>query len=35
MPSQIIRETTSLTFQGVTFDNNLKWHEHMDYIKNK
>ena len=35
MYNQIILETSSLKFLGVIIDNNLTWHEHIVYIKNK
>ena len=33
--NQTIFETNSLKFLGVIIDNNLKWHAHIGYIKNK
>ena len=35
MYNQIIIETSSLKFLWVIIDNNLTWHEHIVYIKNK
>ena len=35
MYNHIIIETSSLKFLGVIIDNNLTWHEHIVYIKNK